>query len=1064
MATLKLQEQQFTPSARFQGSTAYLRIYASTTFYSYDGVAVIGGQVGSPNWYLQYPCTITNGLIDVPEVELQTTTDSNVPNATYTAVFYDQAGRQQNTLLGNFFVDPQYLQSNVQSNIIVSGAGTSAANGTYTYRGQHNTRNYWNLFGQADSVTNYAIVWTGSLWIMTDFSGATLYTIDTSSQYPWDSIWDVKSGNVGLAPVPAVAQDAVIIAATWAELTISNQGFVPNFWTRTTWDVQQIKQYLNLLGNNVPWASSIVGGKTFLTRDPALSTDPIAVASNDFDWLAITQTIYLDGPEYQGDLVAAIAGIGSSVVELRITSQYHATTTLATAATTLVSFEGNGSILVSGGNTVTINSMRESAVKKIFYTNSTSDFVLIGFGAVDTIKWSWWGGHGTGTDDNHAFTQMFDSLSTNAGGKWSIQEGTFYCTNQLVPSWTHGMGAGSAFEGATFGNRGTVIRNSNPTGTDPIFKLHQGTVQVTLEDMCFDQQSSTTAFCLYLYGTQGGPSMYNIMLNRLCFNALANSALPLLQIDSVEANTDWENVGITIMQCTFGVATNTVAFTCNSVNAKYWIASPLAFLSGEGSTFFQANDSGWMRATDWDIRGPAGADYSVTETLNRTQTGVGLTNGSYIMTVSSGLTMDDLGQAVTGTSIPANNYFDAILSDTQAHMHYAATGNVVAGTANVYRQNNPTHLAHAGAVFNGQRGPILFESYIDEAVTYSIYFTSATTEIFTPVNFLSCQFGGRVYFDATVVVNSYGGEYVSLSWQQNGFTGVIVSHYGSLIARTTCYLGPGSFNGFRQLLTGYLYGNATNAYNKPVQNWLCENDNFTNTPSNIQSQIQVVDRTGVGSVANNTVAAITATTDQVGAVDGDNKVLFRIGLANEQTNLPFLYYDYYRDGMTGYLRRTGNQSDALFKGHQFDDKVIGLVSLEAPLIIADTKFTTAGIYEVTAKTTSSGFNYAVGSGATTVQGTSRSTAITCNGLSNIIALRGDSLAAGAEVTCTVSNSAITAQHMPAFAFAGNYSAKQDCFISAVGVGTYNITTRNNDVGSNTTGPIIIVNWYGGSGS
>ncbi len=1077
MGILRLQEEVQSPDSRFTGANAYLRIYANQSFYGFDGTEVTEGQVGGQNWYQQYTCPISAGVITIPEVQLQTTTDSSVRNATYTAVFYNSAGRQMNTKLGNFFVDPQYLQSSVQSNIIVSGAGTSDANGTYTYRGQHNGRNYWNLFGQADSVTDYAIVWTGSLWIMTDFSGATLYTIDTNSQYPWDSIWSVAGGNVGVAPVPAVAQDAVVVAATWAELTISNQGFVPNFWTRTTWDVQQIKQYINLIGNNVPWASEIVGGKTYLTRDPVLSTEPRAVASNDYDWLAINQTIYLDGPEYQGDLAAAIAGIGSTVCELRITSNVAISVDTDIPANILLSFEGNGKFTASGGVTVNIASMREQPVKKIFYTNSTNDYILIGFGAVAECKWAWWGGSGTGSDDNHAFTQMFASLSANAGGRWTIQDGTFYCTNQIVPSHTHGSGTGSGFEGATFNNQGTVLRNSNPTGTDPIFKLHQATVQVTLEDMAFDQEDSTTAFCLYLYGTQNAGSMFNIMLNRLCFNALADSAITLVQLTSIGSNTDWENVGITFFQCTWGCSTNTKCITTNSVNSKYWIASPLAFL-GIGSTFFQSNDSGWCRMTDWDIRGPAGADYSATESLNRVQAGVnitstGTTRQKKTMTITDAttprFTMDDLGQAVTGTGIPANNYFTEIIDDYHAVMYYAATSTISNGTANVYRQNAPTGLAHAGAVFNGQRAPVLFESYIDEAVCYSVLFTGNTTEIFTPVNFVSCQFAGRIRFEGTVIINSTGGTYYSLSWEQSGGLSPIIYSNNDVIVYTTLLRGAGSFIGTRVLPTGYLYGNNSNLFAKPVQNWAQQNDDFTNTQTNQQSQLMLPDNTGQFVVADNTHAVLTTTTTQHDELlaPSENKVLWRVGLSNEVTRKPELYYDYFRDGATGYLRRTGNQSDALFKGHYYDDKIICAVGITGDILTGETGITSPGYIHGTAKTAGNSVGYGVGSGHVGIvqgNGSGRSTAVSVDAYTCIIQTDTASLANGAEATFTVTNACCGAYDQPDVVWRANYSPGVSIFVSGVAAGSFNITTRNNSGGADTTAHIIQFYIGGGSAS
>lgn len=1167
MGTLRIQAEIQTPADRFQGSNAYLRIYANAAgqpaFYSAEGVCVVTGQLGSPTWYQEYTCPITNGMITIPEVTLQATTDSNVPNATYTAQFYDAAGRQQNPKLSNFFVDPQYLESNVQSNIIVSGAGTSAANGVYTYRGQHNTRNYWNLEGQSDSTSNYAIAWTGTDWIMTNFSSATLYTIDTNSQYPWTSAWTIEAGNVGLAPVPAVAQDIIVIAATWAELTISNNIPCPNWLQYPDW-FQMVKQYINLLGGIVPWASKLIGGKTYLTRDPDLSTFPIAVASNDYDWLAINKTIYLDGPEYLGSLTAAITGIGSTVCELRFTSNYSAVADITIPNNILCSFEGNGSITVASGHTVTIGSMRDQPEKQIFF--GVGDVVL-GKNAVTDLKLSWWAGiAGSGSDDQHAFNQLKESVTLNKGGRVSIGAGIWYCQNlQWGQTESHFemVGAGAPIDGGSIG--GTVIRLTDLTSTDPIMKMYQSVSQQIIRNICFDISTSTTGLAFEIEGVEGAGSAYNPQFPGCVFHSSANYSIdysdpanwdraiakPLLRINSLGTNTDWEMVGLGMDHTLFNIAQNGLALWTNTVNSSFDM-DRVQIQGQKGSVGWISKDSGWVTIKNRDIRG-VNVDFNVgvTENLQRTQahanvtfgtssfvsadvdtssstividdytpyvgdrgqfttagslpaglspatnyyvysydvqtgqtqfsttTGTGsvpvsltttgsgtshfVTNGTHVITVNAGtnprFTMDDLGQQVIIGAF--TTYATVILFDVAIYTYDLITTAYSDVNMGVYRQTKGTGLMYAGIIFAGNRAQTTIINGADEGCLNSYIFATTTTEIYSEVDVLNSTQQGHVDFNGTVIYRSKGSQYYSCSFTQSGGLGPII-YSEDLPLNTTLLRGTGSFIGYRVLPVGYLYGDNTHSFQKPVQFWAAQTDNFSNIQTQQMTHLVVYDQTPSGNANNDQPLLQSGTTlSQVGVID---KVLLWLGQINPVTLFRQNGYKFTRASADGFLTITGDQADAAFKGVRVVDQFLSNTSVTAPLITGTTKFTTAGSFEVSGKTTTSGFAYVTGSGATTVQGTSRTTAITCNGLSNIIQLNSASLPAGTEVTCTVTNTSITATHRGYLSIQSNYTPYQRVFISEINNGSFKITTFNGDTGANLNGPVVCINWCPGANS
>ena len=285
MAYLILDSVALSPNWNYGGSEAYLRIYASQSFYEAStGQFIAQGQVSDINSFCQeYTCTVSGTTVTLPDVTLATTIDSSVPTATYTAVLYDSNNVARFTMLSQFFTDPDYLQVTPQSSVTVTLAGTAAANGTYTYRGLFGTYPYYNLVGEVDISSNCAIRRTGATWEMTDSGGTVLYSGQLTVDYPWDTVWVVGGGS-GSLPVPTVEEDATLVTSTWQALTASQQGVtaIPISYPGPFWNVAQTRQYVTdtIAASDTTYANYLVAGITQLDTAPASSVAPIAIGVN----------------------------------------------------------------------------------------------------------------------------------------------------------------------------------------------------------------------------------------------------------------------------------------------------------------------------------------------------------------------------------------------------------------------------------------------------------------------------------------------------------------------------------------------------------------------------------------------------------------------------------------------------------------------------------------------------------------------------------------------------------------------------------------------------------------
>jgi hypothetical protein len=97
------------------------------------------------------------------------------------------------------------VSSPLAGSVLVSGAGTAEANGTYTPRGTENGKTYYNLMGEADNPARSAIAWDGTTnWVILDSTGGNLYFASEDIEFPWlASAWE---GNDGDPPSPTVTE------------------------------------------------------------------------------------------------------------------------------------------------------------------------------------------------------------------------------------------------------------------------------------------------------------------------------------------------------------------------------------------------------------------------------------------------------------------------------------------------------------------------------------------------------------------------------------------------------------------------------------------------------------------------------------------------------------------------------------------------------------------------------------------------------------------------------------------------------------------------------------------
>jgi hypothetical protein len=123
---------------------------------------------------------------------------------TLDAVFASAADQPRRYILSQWLVGEKEEVAG-PSSVLVSGAGSEEANGVYTERGEENGKTYYNLVGEADSLSEYSIFFGGGRWAISDFQGDLYYEASEDVEFPWlVETWELS--DVGGSPVPTVTE------------------------------------------------------------------------------------------------------------------------------------------------------------------------------------------------------------------------------------------------------------------------------------------------------------------------------------------------------------------------------------------------------------------------------------------------------------------------------------------------------------------------------------------------------------------------------------------------------------------------------------------------------------------------------------------------------------------------------------------------------------------------------------------------------------------------------------------------------------------------------------------
>jgi len=83
--------------------------------------------------------------------------------------------------------------------VIVSGAGSAAANATWTERGTFGGKPYYNKLGDPNSTSSNVIRWSTNQWEI--YTGSPLYVSNSDTSFPWQATFIAA---VGSSPAPTL--------------------------------------------------------------------------------------------------------------------------------------------------------------------------------------------------------------------------------------------------------------------------------------------------------------------------------------------------------------------------------------------------------------------------------------------------------------------------------------------------------------------------------------------------------------------------------------------------------------------------------------------------------------------------------------------------------------------------------------------------------------------------------------------------------------------------------------------------------------------------------------------
>ena len=359
-----------------------------------------------------------------------------------------------------------------------------------------------------------------------------------------------------------------------------------------------------------PDATTLVKGKVLLDT---IGTDT-AVATTNKVFLAIQKSVYA---ESYASVSAAVTAIGSNAAHLIITESETISSNLAIPATTRVSIEGTGKLVVGAGVTLTIGKMDDCGNRQVFDVSASGANVRFLSGAVEKINIRWL--VSAVGDCTYAVNQALASCVANSGGRIYFPQGAW------TTAGDHVVCRNLVIEGD--GLETTTIAASEKCAG--IFTHGANIYDVKVQNLTLDGTSKPVAGyrCAADYGdgSAGKLRFENVKFYRCTYG---------FQIEDTLSN-EWQMAAVSFDdKCWF--SGNTYGVWCNTLNNVV-----------NSKAFFEVGASQWagyiLGAGQWDITGEfAGSAYVGDHQVE-----------TAVITAASGITVSGIATAtITAALLP----------------------------------------------------------------------------------------------------------------------------------------------------------------------------------------------------------------------------------------------------------------------------------------------------------------------------------------------------------------------------------------------------------------------------
>lgn len=714
----------------------------------------------------------------------------------------------------------------------------------------------------------------------------------------------------------------------------------------------------------------------------ALTADVVEIL--DPEWVGLTESKYL---ESYASLAAAIADIGATPTELKVTSAISVPATATIPATTKVVFEGNGKFTVAAGQTLTIGKMEDPGNRQVFVQADATANIRFSAGAVNKINIAWFVGQAG--ECTNAITQAFASFTANGGGTAFFPEGTW------LTDGNHAVMNDLVLEG--MGN--TVIKaNGNANG---IF-THGATVYgVKLKDLTLNGDSHTIAgyLCSAAYGdgSAGMVRFENVLIQGCTYGVRIYDTL----------STEWQMANVSLdSKCR--LSNNTYGLWCNTANNvglceaffEVGVNQWAGYFTSSGQWSFLGNEcagvllSGTNQMESQTVVAASGITSN--GTMQSVVTAAGMTGSPVTINipVTTALNTAALVAAEIRRALGRNPYVSAFfhIAGTGADVQLIAidpaandgtmnftvnTGTAVGVTTSLTSTNTAAGVADTakaqGFYFNNAHGAINFVGVAEEG--FRNFIVSDTADISSQLNFTGCTIQGAIRLNAGCSINTIGCSIVDRSIRDAVANSSLYTSVGDMVPVSTYYAG--AFRTLTQRRTNNFNGNT--AQGSGVIGYDINAD-----AQRIDSQFtRRIFQTDSGFFEPRTKARLELMSS-VDPAGGANWPLLRLGRCTSLGE-PLYYYDLYRDYTTGKLMIVGSQ--------------VGSEAIDFNGAIVATSFLANG---------SGGVGYKVGAGGSVTQITSASTAVDIDKETGRVITVALTTAPGAQEKFTVTNDKVAA--------------------------------------------------------